>query len=150
NGFYAFEGALHVLPFDQVACGCTLAEWNSSKNWRSEYQDLAMGCFFFAEDIFGGQFCLFDGAVAGFDPETGEKSFIATDGEGWPGRCLGEHDVLTGYPRAHEGQMRPGAIPTGQRLTLKVPSVLGGEFPVENIFPCEAERAWRSGANLAV
>ena len=148
NGFYAFEGALHVYPTS--ASGHALEDWNSPSAWRDAYQGLADGCVFFAEDAFGCQFCVYERRVATFDPETGEKSFIATDVREWAGRILADYEVLTGYPLAHAWQERHGAIPPGQRLVPKIPFVLGGEFAVENLFLLDASRSMRSRANLAV
>lgn len=71
NGFFAFEGALHVLPAGGQPGVMTLEEWNSSHLWSHEYGDLADGLFFFAEDAFGNQFCLREDRVCLFDAETG-------------------------------------------------------------------------------
>jgi hypothetical protein len=150
NGFYAFEGALHVFPARADAGEMGIELWNSASSWRDEYHGLADGCFFFAEDVFGGQFCLYDGAVASFDPETGEKSFLAADVQGWVRKILDEYEVLTGQPLAHQWQRRHGPIPHGQRLVPKIPFVLGGEFSIDNLFVLDAVRAMRSRANMAV
>lgn len=37
---------------------------------------------FFAEDVFGGQFCIKDSKVYTFDPETGSLGYLADDIEG--------------------------------------------------------------------
>jgi hypothetical protein len=150
NGFYAFEQALHVFPLVSTRDEQGLEAWNSKSSWREGYQDFAEGCLFFAEDVFGGQFCLRDRCVMAFDPETGEKTLVAADVEHWAQCILDEHDVLTGYPLAHAWQERYGVIPLGQRLVPKVPFVLGGDFTVNNLFLLESGRAMRSRANLAV
>lgn len=150
NGFYAFENALHVFPSVSTDRECGLADWNSTAGWRASYQGLADGCFFFAEDVFGGQFCLFDGTVMSFDPETGEKRHLAANVEEWASRVLDEYDVLTGHSLAHEWQLKNGPIPSGKRLIPKVPFVLGGDFVVDNLFLLDSARAMRSRANLAV
>lgn len=41
-----------------------------------------MVAFFFAEDVFGGQFCIKDSKVYTFDPETGSLGYLADDIEG--------------------------------------------------------------------
>jgi hypothetical protein len=71
NGFYAFEGALHVLGEPGGPAGRGLVEWNSQRLWRGAYEGMADGAVFFAEDVFGVQFALRDEAVQTFDPETG-------------------------------------------------------------------------------
>jgi hypothetical protein len=150
NGFYAFEGALHVLPSSSTAREYGLMKWNASDLWRADYQGLADRCFFFAEDVFGTQFCLHNDCVMSFDPETGEKEFIASDVDEWASRILDGYDLLTGHRMAHEWQIRHGVIPIGERLIPKVPFVLGGAFAVDNLFPLEAAKSMRSRANLAV
>lgn len=150
NGFYAFEGALHVRPLATPQDEGSLEVWNASAGWRSDYDGLADGCLFFAEDVFGSQFCVYEGGVATFDPETGEKAPLADDAEGWARKILDDYDVLTGYALAHEWQAKHGAIPRGQRLVPKIPFVLGGEFTIDNLFLLDDARAMRSRANLAV
>jgi hypothetical protein len=150
NGFYAFESALHVLPFRPTSGERGLEEWNSFHGWRADYQGLANDGVFFAEDVFGVQFCLVKGAVATFDPETGEKVTIAPNLVDWARRVLGDYEELTGYPLAHEWQIRNGPLPRGQRLVPKTPFVLGGEFTTENVFLLDAERAMHARAAIAM
>jgi hypothetical protein len=150
NGFYAFESALHVLPSMPAEGEYGLEEWNTSATWRADYRGLADGCFFFAEDVFGVQFCLLEGIVMTFDPETGDRSVIASSVLEWASKILDERDMLTGYPVAYEWQRQNGAIPRGSRLIPKTPFVLGGEFEIENLFLLESARAMRSRANLAL
>jgi hypothetical protein len=150
NGFYAFEGALHVMSSSSAIREYGLAKWNSHNLWRADYQGLADRSFFFAEDVFGSQFCLHNGAVMSFDPETGERELIASNVDEWAQRILDDYDLLTGHQLAHEWQVQHGAIPVGHRLIPKVPFVLGGGFVVENLFPLESAKAMRSRANLAV
>lgn len=83
NGFFAFEEALRVFPSRSVPISYGLSEWNSQELWRSEYADLVEGCFFFAEDIFGGQFCVANGKICTFDPETGQLAELANTIEDW-------------------------------------------------------------------
>jgi hypothetical protein len=51
NGFYAFEAALHVFPLQSAGGVYGLDRWNAADTWVDAYDDLAHGCFFFAEDI---------------------------------------------------------------------------------------------------
>ncbi len=79
NGFYAFEGALHVFPSHSSQRGIGLEEWNDHALWRTAYHDMPDDRLFFAEDLFGGQFCVTDGEVHTFDPETGYLEYLADD-----------------------------------------------------------------------
>jgi len=123
--------------------------WNSPGLWRFEYQSLTDGCFFFAEDVFGGQFCIADGEVHTFDPETAVKESIADSIEGWAAELLARYRVLTGHPLAREWQARNGAIPAFKRLVPKQPFVCGGEFEVENLYAADAVEAMRFRGHLA-
>jgi len=77
NGFYAFEPALHVFPNDSFEDEMTLSWWNSHGLWRNGYGGLAVGCLFFAEDVFGNRFCLPQGQVCFLDAETGQAEVVA-------------------------------------------------------------------------
>jgi hypothetical protein len=106
----------------------TLEEWNSQTLWRSAYGDLTNGLLFFAEDIFGDQFCL-TGAASGvfrFDAERGETESIADSLEGWADRILSDYRVETGWPLASEWQAKHGSLELGMRLQPKIPFVYGG------------------------
>lgn len=149
NGFYAFESALHVFPAQSNSDEIGLMEWNASELWLREYQGLADDCFFFAEDIFGGQFCLKRDGVYTFDPETGGTTFLAADLEGWANAILTDYEVLTGYPLAHEWQSANERLPAGSRLAPKVPFVLGGEFSASNLYALDAAESMRLRAGLA-
>jgi len=41
NGFYAFEGALHVFPSESSQNETGLSDWNHTDLWRSGYKGLA-------------------------------------------------------------------------------------------------------------
>lgn len=133
NGFFAFEGALHCFSTKPVAGSVSLEEWNSASSWRSEYDDLASGCLFFAEDIFGVQFCIAENKIWSFDPETGERDWLADSLESWAGEVLTNYEILTGYAIAHAWQLKNGAIPSGVRLVPIRPFVLGGAFDLSNM-----------------
>jgi hypothetical protein len=151
NGFYAFESALHVFPMRSIRSEIGLVEWNSHSLWSGEYQEkLIDHCLFFAEDIFGGQFCVRPEGVFLFDPETGVFDFLAKDLEGWAQAVLSDYEVLTGYPLAHRWQKLNGAIPPGMRLIPKTPFVLGGEFSTENLMIFDRIKGMQLRANLAV
>jgi hypothetical protein len=151
NGFYAFEGALHVFASgDPAAAGGSLESWNEAEGWRAAYDDLAAGFLFFAEDVFGGQFAIRDGQVHTFDPETGEAEAMATSIEDWADQILADHEVLTGAPLASRWWDDHGPLPPGQRLVPRTPFVLGGEFELANVYALDALVGMRVRAELAV
>ncbi len=150
NGFFAFEGALRVFSTSKNEFSESLDAWNSPELWRKSYVGLADGGIFFAEDIFGGQFCIKDGNVYSFDPETGDLTFISRSLEGWAGEILSDYEVMTGSPIAHQWQEKCGLLPHDQRLMPKVPFVCGGEFDLGNLVAVNVVSGMKSRANLAV
>ncbi|MGN8141417.1 SMI1/KNR4 family protein [Pseudomonas sp. 22105] len=149
NGFYAFEGALHVFPSESSQNETGLSDWNHTDLWRSGYKGLADSGVFFAEDIFGGQFCIKDDKIYIFDPETGSLEYLAADIESWAQMVLNDYEVLTGYPLAHQWQKRNGPIAAGMRLLPKVPFVMGGEFSLDNLYVVNALEGMRLRADIA-
>jgi hypothetical protein len=150
NGFYAFESALHVFPVDSLNSDGSIGAWNRPETWREAYGGMADGFTFFAEDVFGGQFCLREDSIFAFDPETGDSTEMAASLDSWAKLILDEYQILTGQPLAHDWQARFGRLPAGHRLMPKVPFVLGGQFEVENVFALEATRGMRLRGELAV
>lgn len=96
NGFYAFESALHLFPLEDCGPEIGLRRWNSPELWRHEYGGLLQGHFFFAEDVFGGQFSVSSDRVWMVDPETGGASEVADSLDGWAQRVLADYRVITG------------------------------------------------------
>jgi len=149
NGFFAFEGALHILPAGGQPGVMTLGAWNSSHLWRNEYDDLAEELFFFAEDAFGNQFCLREDQVCSFDAETGQTEVIGSSIEDWARHVLSDYEFVTGFPLFHEWQVIHGRVPVGSRLLPLVPFVLGGEYSLSNLRVANAVSGMRARGNLA-
>jgi hypothetical protein len=141
NGFYAFEQALHVFPLkSDITETMTLEDWNSQTLWRSAYDDLTKGLLFFAEDVFGDQFCMSSCqcSVLRFDAERGETAAMADSIEKWADAILSDYAVQTGWPLAKEWQEKNGALPLGARLQPKIPFVYGGEYALDNLWQGDA------------
>jgi hypothetical protein len=149
NGFYAFESALHVFPSDNTHQFMDIARWNESSLWRSEYGEIIGEYLFFAEDIFGHQFLVFENKIHAFEPETGEIEEIANDFDTWAKLMLDEYNFRTGFSLAHEWQIKYGAIPQGERLLPKIPFVLGGEYSLDNLYLLDSVKGMRLRATLA-
>lgn len=150
NGFYAFESSLHVFPINSINNEIGLNEWNAKNLWISDYQGMADNAVFFAEDIFGGQFCIKSDGVHTFDPEIGETEFFAADLNEWAKLLLKEYKYLTGYPLAHDWQEHYGVLMAGKRLIPKVPLVLQGEFTIDNLAAIDAVKGMKWRADIAV
>ena len=149
NGFNALESALHFFPAQSSLLSVGINEWNDYSGWRGEYEDLAKGCLFFCEDVFGGQFCIESDRVWSFDPETGDRKLLGSTLNEWADVVLKDYEVLTGQPLAHVWQRKNGPLPEGGRLVPRIPFVLGGEFAVDNLVLMDAEKAMRMRGNLA-
>jgi hypothetical protein len=150
NGFYAFESALHVFSDRSAGNERGLVEWNARELWRGDYDGLADGAVYFAEDVFGTQFCARENAIYTFDPETGEFEAMAGSLEEWASEILDDYESLTGSPLAHEWQVAHGPIPIGSRLVPMRPFVLGGEYEVENLRAMDAVKSMKFCASIAV
>jgi hypothetical protein len=149
NGFYAFESALHVFSTHPNESEIGLNAWNAPELWINEYRGMVSRALFFAENVFGDQFCMKGDGIYNFDPETGKSEKLSDDLEGWAGAILRNYKVLTGYPLAHEWQKANGRLLPGQRLIPKVPFVAGGKFSVPNLFALESLKAMRFRSNIA-
>ncbi|HEX6291761.1 MAG TPA: hypothetical protein VFZ66_21425 [Herpetosiphonaceae bacterium] len=149
NGLLAFESALHLFPIGPVTSGYSLEAWNSPTLWREGYEDAAQDALFFAEDIFGEQFCIRGARIWRFNPETGDSEELAPTLEQWAQRLLEDYNLETGYALAHEWQNQYGALPLGKRLLPKIPFVAGGKYAVENLYATDAVTGMRFRADLA-
>ena len=149
NGFFCFESSLRVFSTNETKFSHNLSEWNDLSLWKNEYAGLADACLFFAEDIFGGQFCIRNNSIYAFDPETGELEEMSHSFEEWANEILSDYNVWTGYPLAHEWQKKHGSLPHNQRLMPKTPFVCGGQFELDNLFSINSVSSMKSRANLA-
>ena len=144
NGFYAFESSLLVRPLGESIAPLSLAHWNEPNLWRNTYRLELPELYFFAEDIFGGQFALIDDGVVSFDPETGEIEKIASSLEDWAKMLLRDYNYYTGYSLASTWQKINGPLQVGSRLIPKQLFVLGGEFQTSNLMCINDVRGMRS------
>lgn len=138
NGFLAFDRALRFFAADPDAHDLSVSRWNSPGLWRDHYGSLADDLLFFADDIFGGQFCIKDSKVFSFEPETGTLEWLADDLEGWAALMLDETDYYTGRPIASAWQEQFGVLDPTQRLIPTLLFTLGGEFSLPNLSPKDA------------
>lgn len=152
NGFFAFDSALHVFSCGagELPPGLDIERWNSDGLWRSSYDDLADGFYFFAQDIFGSQFCLSDQGILLWDSEVGSADIIAPDLEGWAQAILDDSNYLTGQSLAQEWFSLGRTLQPTERLVPRKPFVLGGEFTVENLAALDSIESMKFRGDLAV
>jgi hypothetical protein len=148
NGFFAFEQALQVFPLDD-RMELDLKKWNSPNGWKAEYSWLNDDVLFFAQDLFGVQFCISNAGVQKFDPETGELEALAVSLEQWAQLILNDYDFLTGHSLAKSWQIANGTLDFNNRLNPKVPFIAGGKFDISNLFSVKCEDGMKLRANLA-
>ncbi|MEZ6073144.1 MAG: hypothetical protein R3C10_23470 [Pirellulales bacterium] len=134
NGFYAYESALLVRPLRNARAPLGLLEWNAPKSWKADYVENLSDAFFFAEDVFGGQYCLREAKICAFDPETGVFEEMSSSLGAWANDVMSDYEFRTGYPLAHEWQIGKAPLPLGMRLLPKTPFVCGGKYEVENLY----------------
>jgi hypothetical protein len=149
DGFFAFESALRVFPMETSANSIGLLDWNANELWRNDYKGLADDHLFFAEDIFGVQFCVANGQICTFDPETGDLTTIADSIEKWAELILEDYNLLTGYSIAHAWQEKNGVLQNDLRLIPITPFVCGGAFAIDNMRAIGAVKGMKARANLA-
>lgn len=146
NGSFSFEQAFHIYPFDDQVYP-NISSWNALDGWRAMFDNLDKSLVFFAQDIFGNQFCVSENNIAIFNPETGEIENIAKDMETFISEILNDYEYLTGYPLAHDWQLKNRKIKMNERLVPKIPFVGGGGFEVNNLYAmdCVESMELRSG-----
>lgn len=151
NGFYLLEGALLVRPsFGEVSGGvASIQRWNDPALWKSEYGQLMEEALFFAEDVFGVQFCIRGNTIATFDPETANFVKIAESLSEWGEKLISNYNQLTGFSIGHEWQQRNGQLKNGYRLMPKIPFVLGGAFSIDNLISYRDSDGMRYRADIA-
>lgn len=146
NGFYVFENSLMFYPSSiQKEYGIEAINDNIVMLYHLEKNT----CLFFAQDIFGNQFCLQENKIFLFDVETSELEFIAHTFEEWSALVLTDYNYWTGYQIAHEWQKNNGILDINERLAPKIPFVLGGEYKIENITKTGLIDSLKFRSNLA-
>lgn len=149
NGFYAFESALLVRPFQHERFPLGLVQWNDSELWKGKYVENLDDMLFFAEDVFGGQFCIGREEICIFDPETGALEAKYDTLDAWASDLVADYKFRTGYPLAHTWQIQNAPLQPGTRLLPKVPFVCGGKYDVDNLYAIDDAQGMLFRASLA-
>jgi hypothetical protein len=149
NGFFAYESALLVRPLRRSQSPLGILEWNAPERWKIEFSIDLGDALFFAEDVFGGQYCIRNDTICTFDPEGGVFQTVGTSLDAWATEVTRDYPFRTGFPLAHDWQMAHGPIAAGMRLIPKTPFVLGGRFDVDNLYPLLDVEGMRFRASIA-
>lgn len=102
----------------------------------------------FGEDLFGNQFIFYPDGVGMLTIETGEIEFIAKDFTGWLRELEEETDYYSGESLMLKW-VKDNEIEPYERLTPKIPFVLGGEFNIENLYKTNCKIILEFNAYLA-
>ncbi len=149
NGFWAYESSLLLRPFQSDSPPLGIVEWNQCDLWKDSYCGSLGDYLFFAEDVFGCQFCLGQQGVCLFDPETCQFERLGDTLGGWAKVVLDDYEYRTGYPLSHSWQLKNGPLLSGSRLLPRVPFVLGGKFELENLYTCNDVEGMRFRSSIA-
>jgi len=149
NGFYSFDSALLFRAIQHVGRPFGISEWNQPGLWKTLYDINLDGMLFFAEDLFGLQFCVSDNGFFRFDPETGGISAMGATFMEWISILISDVDYYTGLPLAIEWRLVNGELPPGERLIPKLPFVLGGKYEIRNLYLAEEVKAIQFRASIA-
>jgi len=133
NGFWAYESSLLVRPLQNGSLPLGIVEWNRPELWKHVYGFEMDQILFFAEDAFGCQYCVINGEVGHFDPETGKIEILGKSLGLWAKIVTKDYEYRTGYPLAHAWQVRHQSLQPGCRLIPNIPFVLGGKYELENL-----------------
>jgi hypothetical protein len=149
NGFIAFESALHFFHSGDGQDYIDINTWNEPSLWIDQYSKKAQRYVFFAQDLFGSQFIVYDNAIHIFEPETENIEYMADNFESWSEKILADYEFLTGHPLANEWQIQNGPIKRNMRLIPKIPFVCNGAYEIDNLFESEAVKSMRFRANFS-
>ncbi len=149
NGFYAFDSSLLVRPLQNATAPFGLLEWNNRSLWKYEFDEPYEDFTFFAEDIFGVQYCVQQSDIYVFDPETGIFEILCNSIGDWANIIIQDVNFRTGALIAKEWQNKYGKIQPGSRLLPKKPFVLGGGYEIENLYLCNELEGMRFRACIA-
>jgi hypothetical protein len=149
NGFYAFGAALLMRPYKSLSRPLGIEEWNNVGLWKHEWSELLDNVLCFAEDVFGGQFCVKQEKIYAFDPETADFEYMCDNLESWANIILTDTNFRTGETICQTWQKAHGPLRPGLRLAPITPFVLGGKYEVENVSPRDEVEAVGFRLNLA-
>jgi hypothetical protein len=149
NGVYAYSTSLHIYGCSEALAFHDLLRRNASDTWRTSYGQDADGLVFFAEEVFGNQYAYSEQGIVMFDLETGQRTVVAADFDGWMKFVVEDTNYATGQSLAQQWSALYGPIPYGSHLCPKKPFVVGGTFTVDNLFHMLWERSLSLRADIA-
>jgi hypothetical protein len=148
DGLVAFDGGLRCFGLTTRRLP-SLDAWNAATAWRSEYQSLADGLLFFAEDVFGNQFAGDGKGIVRFHAETGDREFMADSIEEWLRMVLSDPDEELGCWLLREWRRPGNVVEPHEHLCPKEPFVTGGPFDPANLYTSNRDASMRFKGDFA-
>lgn len=102
----------------------------------------------FGEDLFGNQFVFYSNGIGLLSIETGEVEFIAQNFIQWLNEVENSLDYYSGESLMLEW-IEQNEMSLDERLTPKVPFVLGGAYEIENLYRAKISSVLEFNADLA-
>jgi hypothetical protein len=148
NGGFFFNKGLHIYGY---------SEFNNFHNadfinrlLTEKYGEIVKELVFFGQDLFGNQFS-FDikkNKIVFFNIETGEREIIANDFIDWMEFLIDQLEYFTGNSLAANWNL-DNNFRFDQRLSPKMPFILGGEYKLDNLYASDFPQYINSAAEIA-
>ena len=113
NGFYALNGALHVLGACNAPPNHSLSAWNEPTGWRAAWGRYTEGLTFFAQGAFGDQFAYRAGKIVRFHAKNGRSDVMQATLAEWIEAVLLEPDYTLNQRFFEECVRAHGPLPHG-------------------------------------
>ena len=126
----------------------SIVKWNEL-SWKNQYNSDIRDSFFFAADIFGHQFGIYNHKIYKFLPESGEIEEHSESMNDWAHKIATDYDFETGWSLARDWQKSNRYIlAITERLIPRTPFIMGGEYEVDNLVSMDFEKAMNNYGNM--
>jgi len=146
NGGMFFEDALMFYP--ETGSKYSLIDLNLYL--MEKFSFLTKETMFFAQDIFGNQFCFKNNQIFLFFIESGELEYVANKFNEFLEILEEEYDYLTGVAVKKEWEDSHVQLKFGERLCPKKPFILGGGYELDNFYNIETYNNLDYNSNIAI
>lgn len=147
NGGYYFNNGIHIYGNSPQYSYHDLDYMNNLV--KGEYGNLAKG-FFFGEDVFGNLFGFLNNNVISLDIESADIKVISDNFSNWMQLVLDDLDFFTAFSITEQLSLNMiKFLAKGNRLSPKIPFVLGGEYEGGNLVLKNFEENIKFNASIA-
>lgn len=142
-GFY-FDKSLHIYNHNDLFERNKIIK--ECYSWINNIDNII--CF--AEDAFCNQFIFFEDGIGLFFIESGEIDKISDCFKNWINEIINDTDYLTGWSLFEEFEKKNKKIDSQNRLTPKVPFVLGGKYEIDNLYVSDYKKIINFSSEIAL